>query len=673
MSEHNGIDADSPDSASVERAAMSAANAFDIGFAVAALPELHLWSVRHAYQDAPETRHFLEVTQRFRNSLVAATSGLPPTGNLSRLLSRTTHCFWRIFQSVTRAAPEKVAQSSDDVNYRPEQGDSGWINANIGFDEHLTPAEQAELYDPDWVRRIADANERGNRWKDLVAASSNELSDICTAIEPYLRRVCQSSSELGIDLGRWLAAVLWANRAPSSQFPDWSKRLADSVERLLGDPNRLSTPLREKIVRTVRVRNSGEGAGAGSTNRDSWSVCELVRDAMLFGPSRFGWSDATAQVRRDVALSEPPEPSGTPATQEASPDIGAAPQETPATQEASPSIGAGPIRVTPTFPPARYAQLLEIKKRLDPDNSYIGQSAAILKVFEEIDIFNQSPNEPLLIVGPTGTGKSEIAELIHKNSRRKGAFLREQASSNMQRDMALTKGRWAGYGANSGISGIPPKGTTKGLLDNANGGTIFLDEVADIGEDFQTFLLDVVDGQPIPRTQGEGEPIIPNVRMIFATNADLGARIKDNRFRNDLHNRISGRTIKIPPLSDRKDDIPLFVERQLQNVKRDRKFLLALLRHSWPSNIRELMAAIAFAKDRARGEPVSVRHLPVDLQSPDIMALDDESAEREVYAFLVQVFESQGLTKGKGLQGRVSAALRVSEATVSRRLERLKS
>ena len=147
---------------------------------------------------------------------------------------------------------------------------------------------------------------------------------------------------------------------------------------------------------------------------------------------------------------------------------------------------SGQMSPEPPLSPAERQRLLAIKKKIDPDGNYVGESVAVLRVFEQIAFLNKSvPDDPVLILGPTGAGKTEIAELIHRHSRRpRTKFRREQAADNRLGDFTSAKGRWVGYGKDHGFQNIPKAGRTGNLQDYA-GGTVFVDEVADLTMEFQ--------------------------------------------------------------------------------------------------------------------------------------------------------------------------------------------
>jgi len=321
---------------------------------------------------------------------------------------------------------------------------------------------------------------------------------------------------------------------------------------------------------------------------------------------------------------------------------------------------------------AEFQRLLKLKKRIDPNDVYIGNSLPLLRVFEKIDEFNRSSDAPILILGPSGSGKTEIAQLIHQSSgRREKPFHREQAADNRAADWGLVKARWVGHGKNSGLANVPKDGSP-GLLTGVTGGTIFIDELAELSLDFQTFLLDVLDRKPIPPTSGIGAPFTFNVRLLFATNADIADCEEAGKLKHDFLRRIRQRLLNIPPLAERKSDIFHFVSVWCFGCKPTMKFLLGLLRYSWPGNIGELRDILRLAVDKARAKELLLSHLQLpDAVVDAVKAIDDKDAERQVLTSLRSTLQHEGFEKGKGLQDRMARVLGLSAATVSRRLDSL--
>ena len=246
-------------------------------------------------------------------------------------------------------------------------------------------------------------------------------------------------------------------------------------------------------------------------------------------------------------------------------------------------------------------RLREIKKEIDPENTYIGESPAILKVFEDIQIFNKDTKDPVLILGPTGVGKTKIAELIHSSSDREDKpYKHTQVTADRGSDNRFLYGQWVGYGPGHGVADVPKEGRP-GYIQDCEGGTIFIDELVEASEDFQVFLLQIPgQKEPIRRLGKDDAGIIPNVRLLLATNVSLEEL--RSRLRPDLLERIRTQILTIPPLSERLDDIFLLVNHFAPHHTPTDEFLLALLHHSWPGNVRELKQTVTLATKKAKSK-----------------------------------------------------------------------
>jgi len=207
-----------------------------------------------------------------------------------------------------------------------------------------------------------------------------------------------------------------------------------------------------------------------------------------------------------------------------------------------------------------------------------------------------APSEAtVLITGESGTGKEVIAGAIHYNSpRREGPFIKINCAAIPE---TLLESELFGHEKGS-FTGADRR--REGKFRQADGGSIFLDEVSEMSLAMQVRLLRVLQEREITRVGGE-EVIRVNVRVITATNRDLPAAIEAGRFRKDLFYRLNVVTLHVPPLRERKDDIPPLAEHFLKmfaekNRKRVRGFtpqaMDRLLRYDWPGNVRELMNTV---------------------------------------------------------------------------------
>src|SRR3954468_18300831 len=224
----------------------------------------------------------------------------------------------------------------------------------------------------------------------------------------------------------------------------------------------------------------------------------------------------------------------------------------------------------------------------------VGKSAAMQKVITTARQVAGS-DIPVLIMGESGTGKELIARAIHNNSRRRKerlvALNCAGLSESILEDELFGHVRGAFTGA---------QGEREGRFEHADGGTLFMDEIGDMPQAMQAKLLRVLENGEVVRV-GSNDPVPVDVRLISATNRELDEMVADNRFRQDLYFRIKGVTIHIPPLRERREDIPLLVYYFMQNASEryDKPIegmtpeaQQALMAYAWPGNVRQLKNAI---------------------------------------------------------------------------------
>lgn len=246
----------------------------------------------------------------------------------------------------------------------------------------------------------------------------------------------------------------------------------------------------------------------------------------------------------------------------------------------------------------------------------IGQSRAMNQVIEQVKCVCET-DATVLLTGESGVGKEVIANAIHYNSLRKDKPL-----------IAINCGAIPAHLIESELFGhekgafTDAKEMKPGKFEQANGGTLFLDEIAELPIDDQVKLLRVLEEKKVTRLGGK--KLIPvDFRLISATNQDLEQWIKQGRFRLDLFYRLNIFAIQIPPLRERKDDIPLLVDffihkfnRQLQlNIQEvSQKAIESLMKFNWPGNIRDLENAIQSAAILSRGSSILEEHLPLRIR-----------------------------------------------------------
>jgi two-component system response regulator AtoC len=225
----------------------------------------------------------------------------------------------------------------------------------------------------------------------------------------------------------------------------------------------------------------------------------------------------------------------------------------------------------------------------------VGRSAALLEVYKQV-ARAAATNVPVLITGETGTGKEQVARSLHQRSQRSaGRFVVVDCGAIAE---SLMESELFGHakGAFTGASGF-----RRGLFEEATGGTLFLDEIGDVGPKIQSQLLRALQEGEIRRV-GESTPVRVDVRVVAATNKDLKARASEGRFREDLLYRLDVVRLHLPPLRERREDIPALVEHFAALHARGgarpvvtEEALARLGAYDWPGNVRQLENVVARA------------------------------------------------------------------------------
>jgi DNA-binding NtrC family response regulator len=255
-----------------------------------------------------------------------------------------------------------------------------------------------------------------------------------------------------------------------------------------------------------------------------------------------------------------------------------------------------------------------LKQRYNFEN-IVGKSEPMLKIF---DLVAQVANSrsTVLLQGESGTGKEVIAKAIHLNSPRRDKAFVPVNTGSMPTD--LLESTLFGHLKGAFTSAIASK---KGLFEVADKGTLFLDEIATMGLETQAKILRVLQDRRFMHLGGIQE-IQVDVRIIAATNIDLRQMVREGRFREDLFYRLNVITVELPPLRQRKEDIPLLVDFFLRKYAEENgrsvprvtpEALRPLMAYSWPGNVRELENVIERAVVLSSGPEISVELLPDSL------------------------------------------------------------
>jgi DNA-binding NtrC family response regulator len=276
----------------------------------------------------------------------------------------------------------------------------------------------------------------------------------------------------------------------------------------------------------------------------------------------------------------------------------------------------------------------------------------------------------VLILGESGSGKELVAQAIHERSPRAGRDLVTLDSTGFQENLFESELFGHERGAFTGADR-----QKKGLVEEAVGGSLFLDEIGDIGAVIQAKLLRVLETGTFRRLGGT-KSLEADVRFITATNRDLAAMVEDGSFRSDLYFRLSAFVITVPPLRERREDIPALARHFLSRQARTNPMAIAegamkvLIRHNWPGNVRELKNAMERAVILARpGREIRAEHLAFipkgDAKSVVLRFPHEPTFEEVEREYLAQVLERHSANRQKS-----AAVLGISERNIYRLIEK---
>lgn len=303
----------------------------------------------------------------------------------------------------------------------------------------------------------------------------------------------------------------------------------------------------------------------------------------------------------------------------------------------------------------------------------VGESPSILQVFETVRQVAPS-RATVLITGETGTGKELIAHAIHNLSPRKnGPFVAVHAAALPS---TLLESELFGH-EKGAFTGAVERRT--GRFELADGGTLFFDEVSELEPALQVKLLRVLEERAFERVGGQ-KTVEVDVRLIAATNRDLKRLISDGKFRDDLFYRLSVVTVNLPPLRDRRDDVPLLVKAFLDEFNRENsksvreispEAMNVFLAYDWPGNVRELRNAVEQMVVLARAERLTLRDVPAAVRgAADLTKI---SAVRPGITMTVEEAEKQliiqALKEMDGNRTHAAQKIGISRRTLHRKLK----
>jgi len=305
-------------------------------------------------------------------------------------------------------------------------------------------------------------------------------------------------------------------------------------------------------------------------------------------------------------------------------------------------------------------------------DNIIGRSPLLKKVLGIVESVADA-NSTVLITGESGTGKELIAKAIHSNSNRGQMPFSPFNSSNIP--ASLFESLLFGYKKGAYTGAVSDK---KGIFEEADGGTIFFDEIANLTDETQAKILRVLQEKEI-QPLGSNQIKKVDVRILAATNIDLLDKVKSGEFREDLYYRLNIINIHLPPLRERKEDIPLLADSFLKKFAKENKkvikgmnpkFLRLLMDYNWPGNIRELQNAMLRAVLLSNDEILTPEALTPEILGVRSQRLEAGGFNEKVDAFKRQLI-IQTLEKNNWVQKKAAEDLQLKPSTLYELIKRL--
>jgi DNA-binding NtrC family response regulator len=320
----------------------------------------------------------------------------------------------------------------------------------------------------------------------------------------------------------------------------------------------------------------------------------------------------------------------------------------------------------------------QLEKRLELADTRLAPvlKSKVMQEMEEL-IGAMAPSDAnVLITGESGVGKEVVANVIHSKSRRAGKPLVKLNCAAFPQTMIESE--LFGYvkGAFTGAMNDFP-----GMIAEARGGTLFLDEISEMPADLQTRFLRVLQEREY-RSLGSTRMLKADFRVITATNRPIAQALAENRLRSDLYYRINTFQIEVPPLRERKEDIPplvnTFVQRFAKQLGKAEPTIAPeafqkLLDYSWPGNVRELQNAIEYAVVLARNDVIGIKELPAEIQLPPALQTTPAPVRRSGVASLDDIEREtilQALTQTHGNKKKAAELLGIQRPTLYNKMKR---
>lgn len=315
-------------------------------------------------------------------------------------------------------------------------------------------------------------------------------------------------------------------------------------------------------------------------------------------------------------------------------------------------------------------------KEYSEASGLVGHSHKMIELYKQIALVAPA-RSTVLVTGESGTGKELVARALHRNSpRSQGAFVAVNCGAITE---TLLESELFGHvkGSFTGATG-----DKRGLFEEANAGTVFLDEIGETSLAVQVKLLRVLQEGEMRRV-GSARPVQVDVRVLAATNRDLEREVKEGRFREDLFYRLSVVTLRVPPLRERTEDLPLLAANALRQAREagarattiSEEALAVLTQYEWPGNVRELENTIAHAALYARGNVITPEDLPAKVRKQgrtvepenksQSMFKDLPSLDELERRYVIHVLQAVG-----GSRTRAAEVLGIDRRTLYRMAER---
>ncbi len=316
-----------------------------------------------------------------------------------------------------------------------------------------------------------------------------------------------------------------------------------------------------------------------------------------------------------------------------------------------------------------------LRGQLDKRFSFEGIIGASAEMARILKIVRQVADSKItvLVVGESGTGKDLIAHAIHRNSPRKDRPLlvsncAAYAEGVLESELfGHVKGAFTGAATER-----------RGVFEEADGGTLFLDEVGDMASSMQSKVLRAIENGEIIRV-GSNKPIHVDVRLIAATNQDLRQLVKDGRFREDLYYRLNQVTLRVPPLRDRREDVPLLVDHFIKRANEEHgkqvtgitpEAVRRLAAYHWEGNVRQLQNVISAMVVLAEGRVLDVGDIPDPIRgSTEIVPAGQVRLAGRTLEEIERVAITETLKLTQGNRERAAKVLGIGARTLYRKLK----